>query len=265
MYYWVFLLCQSVFAQNEFVVGGRIHLDSNEDCYSIEYRANYKPLEISIDSYGQHPYSIMITEQKLDRCAVKCPGNATYCSSLESKKFRDTVYVCTDFVYVHIAKGKSERINVNLTTEFLKDVPCQGFERSTSNFCLMLSSEECMEQCSAGCGLLHCMLGRKEAFSMCLPYNTLEEEKETRCKSYEGVRETRWESCMDEESSVDTLWIILGVLVAAGLVIFVVSVFHYRYMLKNYGRPPYRIPGWCPDALYPRLPAYEGEALRVMQ
>jgi hypothetical protein len=178
--------------------------------------------------------------------------------------------LCTDYIYLHLFPNQKDTINVKIETSYVNDRPCEGLERDLRNYCYMMDEHQCLDNCLLGCSLLHCFDKsgkRNERFSVCLPTSTPQEERDTRCSAYEGATLTSWEHCKapQEDSSFGTGWIAFLSLGLPVLCFVVGSVFFYRVELHRKGRPPYEVPRWMPQWLFPRPIAFGRSSERMQE
>lgn len=188
----------------------------------------------------------------------------------KSSSVFESVRICADYTYLYILPKPNKKVSLELTTRYFSDRACQGFERDPSNHCFYLDTTQCMNECDKGCGLLTCysrIEGKaQESFSMCMPYSATEEQKENRCAAYEASSGKSWQDCMTQNSDDGFFWFVLLVGIGMPLgIAFLIIVIYYRHGFKSSGRAPFRVPGWCPQVLFPRNLMEESEALRVLQ
>ena len=97
---------------------------------------------------------------------------------------------------------------------------------------------------------------------MCLPDSTPKDVQDQKCKMHKAVKQSKWEVYETAESS--TNWTV--VIVIAILILIILAggvILYYQKMLQKNGRPPFRVPNFCPQRLFPRDENFE--ELRVIQ
>lgn len=250
-------------------VGGEVslYINASERCHVRDYEVNYKPITLEVNPIENIQY-VLISDQHVASCDQGCPKGALYCSFGLSKTIKEQISVCIDKIFVHIyPKTMNSMIQTTLKTEYLIDIPCNDINRNPTNFCQLLSDDECIDD-STGCGLLTCQkkhnTGNTDIFSMCLPDSTPDDELNRRCLMHSEANTYNWKFYETPESEGNWLiGVIIGILVAA--LLFGGVVVYYQRMYQKYGRPPFRVPRCCPARLFPRRDEEEAENLRVIQ
>lgn len=125
----------------------------------------------------------------------------------------------------------------------------------------MMSEDECIENCLLGCSLLHCFEGagkKVERFSVCLPNSTPAIERENRCSAFAGVTLTSWQHCNapSENEVLGSGWIVFISLSVPVFFFVIGNVIYYRFEIHKKGRPPYDVPRWMPQFIFPRATVF---------
>lgn len=255
----------------KYVVGGDITFESpniGEQYSIIEYAANYKPITLDFEMMSNVKY-YLISDQVITEENTACPPESLYCSYGDSKRVKEQISVCIDKVFLHIYSKSGDKSAVaRIKTDYLHDIPCNDINRNPTNFCQLLSTEECLEGCSTGCGLLKCQdhksLNTFDVFSLCMPDSTPKAEQERRCFMHAEVNKANWKVCGDNENNGNWMvFIVISVLIL--ILLFGGAVVYYQKMYQKHGRPPFKVPGFCPHKLFPRMDEEEAENLRVIQ
>lgn len=253
----------------ESIVGGNVELDfEGSSIYVIEYYANYKPISVKVNAESNIKY-VLVSDKEVENPAEGCPKDSLYCSFGESGILTEQINLCVNNVYVHIfPKDSKLKISGHLITDYLHDEPCNDINLDPTNFCQLLPIDECLDYCSSGCGILECQikrsLGNQKVFSICMPDTTPAAEQELRCKMHKDVDAFTWKFCGNPSSSYDWL-VYLVVAFVAGVLGFGAVIFYYQKAYQKYGRPPFKVPYFCPRRLFPRRNEEEAENLRVIQ
>jgi hypothetical protein len=170
---------------------------------------------------------------------------------------------------VHIFPlNHSKKLSLSIKTDYVKDASCNDIDRNPTNFCPLLEAKDCLEDCNTGCGLLTCQKKRSientDIFHLCLKDSFSKDKLKDICDAHIESNTYKWKVCEEEESSSNWIvFIIVSLLITAmafgGLVVY------YQKMFQKFGRPPFRVPRFCPRKLFPRHDDEEAENLRVIQ
>ncbi|OMJ80823.1 hypothetical protein SteCoe_18823 [Stentor coeruleus] len=250
-------------------VGGIVNLyfNASERCHVRDYDVNYKPITLEVYPLENIQY-ILISDQHVESCDQGCPKGALYCSFGLSKIIKEQISVCIDKIYVHLyPKTMNKMFATTLKTEYLVDIPCNDINRNPTNFCQLLSDDECIDD-STGCGLLTCQkkhnIENTNIFSMCLPDSTPKDELNRRCLMHSEANTYDWEFYKTPESEGNWLiWVIISILLVT--LLFGGIVVYYQRMYQKHGRPPFRVSKCCPKRLFPRKDEDEAWNMRVIQ
>lgn len=249
------LLLTPIPAMEEYRVGATVSLTEDtvkNHCFQIRYRANYKPMTITL-SVGQGVEQYIVTDSQHPTCD-QCSDDAKYCLKSLNSESTHELTLCNEWVYVNF-RGK--QVYANVTTYYNTGWPCEGIDRNPHNYCQLMSGEECVENCNQGCSLVHCLSSKSaqasELFSMCLPSSTPDSEITHRCQGFSGAKTFAVESCrIKDAGGLSVSWVIFLSLAIPSAIFFVGNVVYYRCAMNKRGRPPFDVPDWCPQALYPR-------------
>ena len=239
----------------EYRVGGTVHLEEenvSDLCFQVRYRANYKPLTLSLD-IGEGITQYLLTDAPHPSCDA-CSEDAKYCIKSINEHSQHELTLCNDWIY---ASFKGSQVFANITTYYNVGWMCEGIDRNPHNYCQLMGPQECIDSCDQGCSLIHCMKSKAaqttELFSMCLPSTTPSSEIDRRCKASTEAKTFAIESCRTKEAGgLSVSWVIFLSLAIPSGIFFLANVAYYRWMMAKRGRPPFDVPDWCPQALYPR-------------
>lgn len=255
---------------NTWVVGGDAELNVVIDTgyHVVHYMANYKQLFLNFKA-KENVEHVLISDKIIENPAEGCPKSSLYCTWGNSENIVETISICVNDVYIHIfPKKSSDPVKVQIRTDYIKDSPCNDIDRNPTNFCPLLSPSECLENCNTGCGLLTCQKKRSikntNIFQVCLKESFSESKLIDICDAHQEANTHEWKVCKDEESSSNWIvFIIVSLLITA--IAFGGLVIYYQKMYQKFGRPPFRVPRFCPRKLFPRYDDEEAENLRVIQ
>jgi len=249
-----FLVFTSVLAMQEYRVGGTVHLTETKvpnHCFQIRYRANYKAMTVNL-AIGEGVTQYLLTDQPNPSCDA-CDEDAKYCIKSLNSESQHELTLCNEWIYVSF---RGSEVFANVTTYYNEGWVCEGIDRSPHNYCQLMGPQECLESCDQGCSLVHCMkseLVAKELFSLCLPSSAPSSEIDRRCKAVIGAKTYAVESCRSKDAGgLSVSWVIFLSLAIPSTIFFIANVVYYRWMMAKRGRPPFDVPDWCPQALYPR-------------
>ena len=255
---------------NTYVVGGTadVHVEADNAYHLVKYFANYKQLLVDF-TVVNNIESVLISDKRVENPEEGCPATSLYCTKLSSKRIIEVISVCVDEIYIHIFPSPSDRnIRAFIKTDYIKNAPCNDIDRNPTNFCPLLSPSECLDKCSSGCGLLSCQHKRsienQNIFQVCLKDSMDNEKLKEICDSHSESNTHKWEICESEESNSNWLVGIVASLLISVLLFGGVVVYYHKMMQKN-GRPPFKVPRFCPHRLFPRPDQEEAENLRVIQ
>lgn len=270
MIFLVFLICYS--EANTYVVGGTasVHVEVDKEYHLIRYVANYKQLLVDINVQSGIEY-VLISDKKIEKTNEGCPATSLYCTKISSQRIIETISVCVDEVYIFIFPEQSDRtIKATIKTDYIKDTPCNDIDRNPTNFCPLLTPSECLDGCRSGCGLLTCQkkrsIGNQDIFQLCLKESMSKDKLKDLCNGHSESNTFDWEACPSSKEESNSNWLVaIVVSILVTILLFGGVVVYYHKMMQKYGRPPFRVPGFCPRKLFPRDSEDEAENLRVIQ
>lgn len=163
---------------------------------------------------------------------------------------------CSSAIYIYITPQKYSLYKASFTvfSKYLPS-PCNSILETPYTKCGRYSSEECSSTCHEDCVYVGCVARdqAEDRFGLCLPGDLSSQEYLMRCQMDRNVTTYNLvDPCQEEKGEEKSTFHVILIIIFVALTILLVAAVHYRYKLIATEQPPYQVPNFMPEWLFPR-------------